>query len=273
MGFGTTDEDYYAQVGRCFLIGMVARVMQPGCKLRNLPVFEGPEEIFKTSALEVLGGEWFLSNNENIQSKDFLQNLSGYWLVELAEMQSFSGAQQERIKAIISDPRDVYRASYARYSRAHPRQSVFAGTTNEQDWNQSTTGASRFWPVRCGAIDLNWLRRMRERLFAEALARYRAGEDWYQVPRERARTEQTLRHTADPWFERIQAFLELVESTSVNACLEALQVKAENQTRRDALRVASVLRQLGWKCRVERVGKGVIRVYRREEEGAERLPR
>ena len=242
--------------------------MQPGCKLRNLPVFEGPEEIFKTSALEVLGGEWFLSNNENIQSKDFLQNLSGYWLVEIAEMQSFSGAQQERIKAIISDPRDVYRASYARYSRAHPRQSVFAGTTNEQDWNQSTTGASRFWPVRCGEIDLSWLRRMRERLFAEALARYRAGEDWYQVPRERARTEQTLRHTADPWLERIQAFLELAESTSVNACLEALQVKPENQTRRDALRVASVLRQLGWRCKVEWVSGGSIRVYRRSQDRA-----
>jgi Virulence-associated protein E len=263
VGFGTVDDDYHAQVGRCFLIGMVARVMKPGVKVDTLPVFEGPESIFKTTALKELAKPWFLSNNESIQSKDFLQNLSGYWLVEIAEMQSFSGAQQERIKAIISDPDDVYRASYGHYSRAHPRQSVFAGTTNDADWNHSSTGARRFWPISCGEIDRAWIIRMRDALFAEALHRYEAGENWWEVPRTRALEEQALRHTADPWLEKLAAALELTESTSVSACFDTLQVKSQEQTRKDALRIASILRQLGWKVRVERVGHAVLRIYRR----------
>src|ERR1700689_195823 len=83
LGFGTIADDYTAAVGRCFLIGMVARVMQPGCQLDTMPVFEGGQGIGKTSALRILGGEWYSSNNASMQEKDFLQGLQGYWLIEI----------------------------------------------------------------------------------------------------------------------------------------------------------------------------------------------
>ena len=99
-----------------------------------------------------------------------------------------------------------------------PRQCVLAGTVNPDTYLRDETGNRRFWPVRCGAIDLDGLRRDRDQLWAEAVARFKAGAPWWLDDRELvalAGVEQEARYQADAWDARIERWL-VCEKQRVN---------------------------------------------------------
>ena len=132
-----------------FWISLVARVCRPGCQVDNMVVLEGPQGIRKSSALRVIGGEWFTEQHESATGKGFFEVLQGKLLVEVSEMDSFSRAEVTKVKQIITCTNDRFRESYGRHAKDHPRQCIFVGTTNRDDWNTDVTGARRFWPIAC----------------------------------------------------------------------------------------------------------------------------
>jgi putative DNA primase/helicase len=261
-GFGSDDALYEQEVGRCFMVGMIARIYQPGCQVDSMPVFEGRQGIGKTSALNALASPWYAQNTADIRDKDFMQNLSGYWLVEISELDSFYGASMERIKAVISDRNDVYRESYGRRSHSHPRQSVFAGTTNLDTWHHDETGARRFWPVQCRNINLDWIKEMREQLFSEALHRYRAGEDWWKVPDEGARSAQDFRYSEDPWQPIIERLVAGKDETTSEDIFDGLDIAAADRVHYMTTRISKVMRRMGWERAYKRIGGKMARIYR-----------
>lgn len=176
-GFGAPDTAFNRHAGRCWMISMVARACNPGCKVDTMPVFIGPQGAQKSQALEVLGGKWYHAAASNIDSKDFLQELQGVLLFEIPELHSLTASRQgaSRVKAIMSNRKDHFRMPYAMNVEVFPRTAVMAGTTNNRDWHSDETGGRRFWPIHCGRIDLDWLRAHRKALFAEALVYYEEG--------------------------------------------------------------------------------------------------
>ena len=57
--FGAEDTAFNRAVGSRWMIAGVARVMQPGCRVRNVPVLEGPQDMRKSSASEFMQrDEW-----------------------------------------------------------------------------------------------------------------------------------------------------------------------------------------------------------------------
>lgn len=265
-GFGAPENLYTQCIGKNFLMGMVARVLFPGCKLDNMPVFEGVQGGGKSSALRLLGGEYFTEQHEKAGDKDFYLVLRGKMLVEISELSAFSRAEIERVKGVVSNQVDTYRAPYDRRAQDHPRMCCFAGTTNVNDWNTDDTGARRFWPIATGVIDLKWIELMREQLLAEAVWRVEFGEDWHVVPHELARREQESRHAGDVFDEALKIYLSNNPVVTMAECLrEGLGiVKPEQWDRNIQSRVNGVLRRSGYSRSTSRDERGVtIRCWKR----------
>jgi predicted P-loop ATPase len=254
-GFGADQNEYTQAVGRCWIVSVVARVMKPGCKVDTVPVLEGSQGIGKSTALSILGGKWFIESHESVMSKDFFGVLNGHMLVEISEMHSFTRAEVERIKGVISCQVDRYRPAYGRHTVDHPRQTVLVCTTNRDDWQRDETGARRFWPIKCGSVNLDYIRENRDNLFAEAHALYENGGVWWDVPEELQIAEVEERREIDTWEPAIQSYL-LGKTSALlsDILLDCIEIELSKQDTMAQRRVGRILRAIGWTCRVLRDG-------------------
>lgn len=254
---GCKDKTFVRLAGEFFLIGMVARIFQPGCAMQYMPIFEGAQGKGKSMALRVLGGDWFAETPFKLGDKDAYMQLNGAILYEVSEMDSFNKAETTAVKAFVTIQTDRYREPYARRPVDRPRQCVFAGTTNHGEYFKDTTGNRRFWPLRVTTIDLQKLAEWREQLFAEALHKYRAGNRWHPT-RDEERLyffpEQEEREIVDPWLYPLQDWLDdparrvTKEFTSKDILVGAFEVELSkvDGNRGMATRLGNLLAKLGW---------------------------
>ena len=105
-------EPYLEAISRKFLCAAVARILQPGIKFDHMLILEGPQGIGKSSAANILGGEWFSDPSINIGDKDSIQALHGKWIIEMGELSSLTKADVEKLKAYITCRSDYIRLPY-----------------------------------------------------------------------------------------------------------------------------------------------------------------
>jgi putative DNA primase/helicase len=236
-------------IGRAWAISAVARANQPGCKVDTVLILQGGQGAGKSTAIKVLGGQWSSDTPIVLGNKDVYEQITGVWLYELAELDSFRKADWAQIKALITSPSDNVRRAYARNAVDVPRQGVFVGTTNADDFLADSTGSRRFWPVTVGgSIDLEALRRDRDQLWAEAMEAYTRREPWWlnreqdaELAKRAERYEQI-----DPWTERVAAYAKDRVAISMADLLEHLDRPAAAQSPHDGHRAGSILRNMGW---------------------------
>lgn len=273
----TSDEPSARLAGPWWMMSAVARILNPGCQADYSIVLEGAQGARKSSAVLALcpNPEWFLAFDYDPASKEALENLQGKWLVEMAELAVLSrGRDMRQIKSFITRRCDKYRAPYGMISEDRPRRCVFFGTVNPEgagDYLSDPTGNRRWWPVMVvGSVDVAGLERDRDQLWAEALERVRAGERYYPETEAEFATLSgalALRTSEDEWVVPVRKYLEFdavdelgnlyPEITSYQVLTGCLDIEKGRISKADQMRLAIVLKLLGWQPAARSGGKRV----------------
>ena len=185
---GSPDTRLVRAMTRKAFTAAVARVMQPGVKYDYVVIIIGAQGIGKSTILKKMGRDWFSDSFLKVDGKEAMEQLQGVWIMEIGELAGLKKAEVESIKGFISKEVDNFRVAYGRKNEKFPRQTVFFGTTNEENFLRDTTGNRRFWPVTANArrVKKNIWKDLTEdevsQLWAEAYQRYKAGEPLYLPP-------------------------------------------------------------------------------------------
>jgi predicted P-loop ATPase len=244
---GVEKTPYSMAIARNWLISMVARAYVPGCKVDHMPVLEGSMGKGKTSFLELLGGQWYSAATESFGSREFLQQIIGCWLMEMPDLANFNRREHGHIIATITIRTDRFRPPYGRHVVDHARTCVFAATSENDDYLSDSRGIRRFWPLRTKHIDLEAFAQARDQLFAEAVHEFHKSSPWHTVPEADTIKEQADRRDDDPWGERVLSYAQSRdEITCADVLLNALDMQLKDQSQKEKLRVAAILRDAGW---------------------------
>lgn len=249
--FGAADTEFNRAVSKIVMIASARRIFVPGCKFDYMTVLESKEGTNKSSGLEALyGPPWFTDQKFlGLDDKRLVEVVRGNWCVECGDLAGMKRAEVEDVKAQLSRTTDRVRPAYGRAVVEVPRQNVFWGSTNDDQYLRSQTGNRRFLPVKVKRIDIEALRRDRNLLWGEAVALHRSGasimlpESQWQA----ASIEQARRTMQEPWKELVQDIAAKVEHwNSTRSVLEdhdavTLGTVYENNGERERVTSAFVL--------------------------------
>lgn len=278
--FYVEKDSYYRDIGSKWFMGMVSRIMHPGCKFDNALVVHGGQNIGKSSVFLIIAGEDNHIEFTDLRVKEMSQDMQGKLIVEFAEAAIFSKADSESLKSIVSRQTDTFRVPYERHARDFPRRCVFAVTANNDDILKDSTGGRRWWAVDVPddmkvyppkrQADIHWLRDNRDQLFAEAAARVANGEDFRKIDEyELLQHQKSITATEQDedlfinWYHCLSAGVQNAGMAVRDAYCgaykndyrgEPLDVNHTPIKKADEMRVGRILKKLGLEKRHTRAG-------------------
>lgn len=259
---GAKDDPYTRTIGRCTLMAFVARQFSPGAKFDHMLILEGEQGTGKTEAVKILGGyydesqKWYADIQIDPSAKDTVQGLQGVGIAEASELEFNNKHDVAGIRRFLTITTDKIRLPFHKTFSHLPRRSIFIGTFNPEHGSgylKDKTGNRRFWPVYTNRIDRDALLRDRGQLFAEACARYKAGEQFHITDanvQALAKAEQNKRVDGDPWDEVLENWLatcpEDTVITTEHLATHVLFMPMSRVTEREVKRLRQAMGSMGY---------------------------
>jgi phage/plasmid primase-like uncharacterized protein len=256
--FGADGSTLNSAFGRKHLLAAVRRIRQPGAKHDEILVLQGKQGDGKSSGIQALcpDPDYFTDSlNIGAEEKEVIEATEGKWIVELPELNKINKHEASHLKPFLSRQVDRARLAYGRRRANRPRQFVFIGTVNDQQYLHDPTGNRRYWPISVNVNDQNIVKtitRDRDQLWAEA-AYYEATGETLELPRDlwaAAAESQNERVIMDPWLEKLS------ESDALNDGRDfipsdliwtgVLAVPTERRAGALGKRVSAIMQNLGW---------------------------
>lgn len=268
LGITTATPMHMTLLGR-FLIGAVARAMNPGCKLDTALVLVGTQGAQKSTFFkEMFSLPWFSDSSIPIGNKDAPIVMSRVWGFEAAELEDLAGGRRsaEAVKQFMGSSHDCYRPPFARAPVNVPRHTVLCGSFNPNGGRGGSaaflndpSGSRRFYILTVPdkwVVPMAFVRSVRDEAWAWALQQYEAGERWWLNREEdEVREEDAAQYQIeDVWQESVSAWLEkgsaLLGNFTTREALIGLGLEEKDHTAKDAGRMRAILVRLGWieKC-------------------------
>jgi predicted P-loop ATPase len=173
-------------------------------------ILQGEQSIGKSTWFEKLVPskikKYFLSGATlDPANKDSVKTVISNWIVELGELESTFGKDMARLKAIITNSKDVIRVPYAPLDSNFSRSTVFAGSVNSDQFLIDHTGNTRFWSLPVVSLNTNH-NIDTQQFWAEVAVLYKNGEKWWLTSE-----EEKLLELNNKEFLSISPFEELLQ--------------------------------------------------------------
>jgi predicted P-loop ATPase len=262
---GSSDPIHQTTVCK-FLISAVARAYNPGCQVDTALILQGAQGAGKSSFFRILASpEWFDDSFGNASDKDERLKVHSAWLLEWAELETiFKRKDMAAVKAFMTTKIDRIRPPYGRAVEFMPRNSVFCGTTNQQEFLSDSTGNRRFWVVPLSKeIDCKALEQQRDAIWAAAVSMYKSGVKWWLTPEEEEAIANSRSdyESSDPWEDEVADWLEgRKECSNQQILTHCLKIEVSQHDKRSQIRVRDILTRLKWHYHSNPVYRDGVRV-------------
>ena len=259
----SSNSDYLREIGACWIKGVAARVLKPGCKRDDVMVLRGDQGWRKSTAARIIADaiapDAFTDCLGDLGSKDARGGIRGVVIAELGELASLNKSDVESVKAFVAAPSDRFREAYGRGERDYPRTVSFIGTTNHPTFLQDPTGNRRWWPVSMsGPIDTDLLTDAMPQILGEAARRVLKGEAWHvthTAALAQAESVRAAHFEDDVWTAPALAAVDRLggDYVTVGEILSAMNIRLEQQTMTAQKRIGGILRTNGYQDQRRRV--------------------
>jgi predicted P-loop ATPase len=277
--YATEATAYAAACSKVLFLSGVARAYQPGCQADVMVVMIGGQGLGKSMGIARLCPDpaWYADDlGCDLFDRKAGEGLRGKWLIEFSEFSRINRATLDVAKAFVSRRSDYYRPAYARMHKDFPRTCIFVGTTNDDHPLQDRENR-RFMPIRCKLADSEWITENRDQLWAEAVARYRKGEQWWVAgptsdPTLAAQIAEQAEgaRQGDSWEEILEQELGHSSAISMRDAAGALKIGIDRLDKSTQTRIGLALKAIGYiRDRVRNQGS---REYQWKRPVAPRVP-
>ena len=175
--FGCADTPYCRAVARYMWTALAGRVLDPGCQVDMVPIFEGDQGIRKSTAIAALvpDPQFFVEVDLGEDEEKIVRKSRGVLVAEIAELSGLQTRQLEWVKKYVTRRTEKWVPKYKEFPSTFKRRVVHFGTTNRDDVLADDTGERRWLPLHVVQADVEGIVRDRDQLWAEG-ARMWAGE-------------------------------------------------------------------------------------------------